>query len=58
MKKFYLEPNTKIVKIKPRLMLTTSGEFTGLGTNDTDLHYQGGGTGEGRSRGVWDRWDD
>ena len=39
-------------------MLTTSGEFTGLGTNDTGLNYQGGGTVEGRSRGVWDRWDE
>ena len=55
MKKSYLEPETTIVKMRHALL--SGSEARSIGGN-ADLRNGGGGNGEARSRGIWDRWDD
>lgn len=55
MKKSYLEPETTIVKMRHALLV--GSEVNSIGGN-ADLRNGGGGNGESRSRGIWDRWDD
>ena len=56
MKKSYLEPETTIVKMHHALLMDS--HVKGVNSGDTGLDYKGGGNGEARSRGIWDRWDD
>jgi len=54
MKKSYLEPETTIVKVRHALLMQSVKSIGG----NADLRNGGGGDGEARSRGIWDRWDD
>ena len=54
-KKVYQEPTTKVVKIQHQSMICQSVNRVG---GNADLDYGGGGgNGEARSRGIWDRWE-
>ena len=58
MKKNYVMPQMKVVKINQRSFIMASG---GYGVNDVKgnagFNYVGGGNGEGRSR-DYDDWDE
>lgn len=56
MKKSYLEPETTIIKMRHAKLMQGS-EVKSIGGN-ADFRNGGGGDGEARSRGIWDRWDD
>ena len=56
MKKSYLEPETTIVKMRHALL--AGSEVNGVKSGDTGIKYGGASTEGGRSRGIWDRWDD
>jgi len=56
MKKSYLEPETTIVKMRHALLMVS--QIRGVNSDDTGIIYGGAGTEGGRSRGIWDRWDD
>jgi len=54
-KKVYQEPTTKVVKLQHKSHILTAS-VNRVGGN-ADLDYGGGGNGEARSRGIWDRWE-
>lgn len=58
MKKSYLEPETTIVKMRHALLMNSQNQVKGINSGDTGINYGGAGTEGGRSRGIWDRWDD
>ena len=58
MKKNYVMPQMKVVKINQRSFIMTSDPYgvSSVGGN-AGFNYVGGGNGEGRSRG-YDDWDE
>lgn len=58
MKKVYQIPATTIILVQPTQLMAGSGEtVNNVTTNNVNIPYQGGGTGEGMSRrggGIWD----
>ena len=54
-KKVYQEPTTKVVGIKAARIICTS--VKNVSSGNVNIDYGGGGDGEARSRGIWDRWE-
>ena len=58
MKKNYVMPQMKVVKINQRsFIMTSTNGVTSVSSGDAGIGYGGGGRGEGRSRG-YDDWDE
>ena len=58
MKKSYLEPETTIVKMRHTLLMQSRG-VRSVDTGDVGITLgEQGSSGDARSRGIWDRWDD
>ena len=56
MKKNYVMPQMKVVKINQRINIMAGSEMTSVDSN-ASLKWGGGGNGEGRSR-DYDDWDE
>jgi len=56
MKKTYLQPTTMLVTLQQQGIICTSNDVSCVSSN-AGIDYGGGGDGEARSRGIWDRWE-
>ena len=57
MKKNYVMPQMKVVKINQRSFIMASDGVHSVYSGDTGIGYGGAGSGEGRSR-DYDDWDE
>jgi len=65
MKKQYMKPDMKVVKLQHQCIICTSDPVRSVDGGDTGIGYSGGGSGPARARqhdGIdrddWDDWDD
>ena len=61
MKKIYMKPDMKVVKLQHQCHILSGSEVRGIGGN-ADVDFGGGGSGPARARSFggigWDDWDE